>query len=167
MEKVLTVVRKWMIFILSRIATVLLTIMTLLVLYQVFTRYVLNYPAAFTEELLKYALIWTDFIGAAYAFYTREHMALIVFRDKLNPQGRKILMSAIDILILLFALFVMTIGGVKLALSARSVYSALLGIPRSLVYAMAPISGVFIIVAQIINLYEDITGKEIEGGNQV
>ena len=76
-------------------------------------------------------------------------------------------MSAIDILILLFALFVMTIGGVKLALSARSVYSALLGIPRSLVYAMAPISGVFIIVAQIINLYEDITGKEIEGGNQV
>lgn len=94
-------------------------------------------------------------------------MALIVFRDKLNPQGRKILMSAIDILILLFALFVMTIGGVKLALSARSVYSALLGIPRSLVYAMAPISGVFIIVAQIINLYEDITGKEIEGGNQV
>ena len=97
-------------------------------------------------------------------------MALIVFRYKLNPQGRKILMIFIDALILLFALFVITIGGVKLALSARSVYSALLGIPRSLVYAMAPISGVFIIVAQIINLYEDVTGKEIgkeetEGGN--
>ena len=128
--------------------------MTLLVLYQVFTRYVLNDPAAFTEELVKYSLIWTGFIGAAYAFYTREHIALIVFRDKLNPQGRKILMIFIDALILLFALFVITIGGVKLALSARSVYSALLGIPRSLVYAMAPISGVFIIVAQIINLYE-------------
>ena len=129
--------------------------MTLLVLYQVFTRYVLNDPAAFTEELVKYSLIWTG---------------LIVFRDKLNPQGRKILMIFIDALILLFALFVITIGGVKLALSARSVYSALLGIPRSLVYAMAPISGVFIIVAQIINLYEDVTGKEIgkeetEGGN--
>ena len=97
--------------------------MTLLVLYQVFTRYVLNDPAAFTEELVKYSLIWTGFIGAAYAFYTREHIALIVFRDKLNPQGRKILMIFIDALILLFALFVITIGGVKLALSARSVYS--------------------------------------------
>ena len=170
MEKLLTAIKKWMILILSRIATVLLSVMTLLVLYQVFTRYVLNDPAAFTEELVKYSLIWTGFIGAAYAFYTREHMPLIVFRDKLNPQGRKILMIFIDALILLFALVVITIGGVKLAVSARSVYSALLGIPRSLVYAMAPISGVFIIVAQIINLYEDVTGKEIgkeetEGGN--
>ena len=51
-------------------------------------------------------------------------------------------------------------------MSAESVYSALLGIPRSLVYAMAPISGIFIIVAQLINLYEDITGTVIEGGNE-
>ena len=85
--------------------------MTLLVLYQVFTRYVLNDPAAFTEDLVKYSLIWTGFIGAAYAFYTREHMALIVFRDKLNPQGRKILMIFIDALILLFALFVLPSEG--------------------------------------------------------
>ena len=84
MEKLLTTTKKWMIFVLSRIATVLLSVMTLLVLYQVFTRYVLNDPAAFTEELVKYSLIWTGFIGAAYAFYTREHMALIVFRDKLD-----------------------------------------------------------------------------------
>ena len=71
-----------------------------------------------------------------------------------------------DLLILLFALFVITIGGFKLALSAEKVYSALLGIPRSLVYAMAPVSGLFMIAAQIINLYEDITGITIEGGNE-
>ena len=51
-------------------------------------------------------------------------------------------------------------------MSAEKVYSALLGIPRSLVYAMAPISGLFIIVAQVINLYEDITGITIEGGEE-
>ena len=45
--------------------------MTFLVLYQVFTRYVLNSPAAFTEELVRYSLIWTGFIVAAYAFSTR------------------------------------------------------------------------------------------------
>ena len=48
MREFLTTVKKWMIFILSRIATVLLSFMTILVLYQVFTRYVLNDPAAFT-----------------------------------------------------------------------------------------------------------------------
>ena len=74
-------------------------------------------------------------------------------------------MIGIDVLILVFAVFVITIGGFKLAMSATKVFSALLGIPRSLVYAMAPVSGLFIIVAQIINIYEDVTGIEI-GGNE-
>ena len=163
MNEILSVIKKWMTRLLAGIATVLLSVMTLLVLYQVFTRYVLNSPAAFTEELVRYFLIWTGFIGAAYAFITREHMCLVLVRDSLSPAGRRILMTFIDVLILLFAVFVITI---KLALSAQKVFSALLGIPRSLVYAMAPISGLFIILAQIINIYEDVTGITIEGGNE-
>ncbi|MGN0371826.1 MAG: TRAP transporter small permease [Enterocloster sp.] len=166
MREVLTVIKKGMTRLLAAIATILLSIMTLLVLYQVFTRYVLNSPAAFTEELVRYFLIWTGFIGAAYAFITREHMCLVLLRDNLNPAARRVLMTAIDILILIFAVFVITIGGFKLAMSAEKVFSALLGIPRSLVYAMAPISGVFIIAAQIINIYEDVTGITIEGGKE-
>jgi TRAP-type C4-dicarboxylate transport system permease small subunit len=149
---------------LAGIATVLLSVMTLLVLYQVFTRYVLDSPAAFTEELVRYFLIWTGFIGAAYAFLTREHMCLVLFRDNLKPEKRRILMIVLDVLILVFAILVITVGGFKLAMSARQVYSALLGIPRSLVYGMAPVSGLFIIMAQIINIYEDVTGITIEGG---
>ena len=164
MNEILSVIKKWMTRLLAGIATVLLSVMTLLVLYQVFTRYVLNSPAAFTEELVRYFLIWTGFIGAAYAFITREHMCLV--RDSLSPAGRRLLMTVIDVLILLFAIFVITLGGFKLALSAQKVFSALLGIPRSLVYAMAPISGLFIILAQIINIYEDVTGITIEGGNE-
>ena len=72
------------------------------------------------------------------------------------------LLVAIDGLILLMAIFVFTIGGFKLAVSASREFSALLGIPRSLVYAIAPISGVFIVIAQIINIYEDITGEKVE-----
>ena len=166
MKEILAVIKKCMTRLLAGLATILLSVMTLLVLYQVFTRYILNSPAAFTEELVRYFLIWTGFIGAAYAFITREHMCLVLVRDSLNPAGRRLLMTAIDVLILIFALFVITIGGFKLAVSAEKVFSALLGIPRSLVYAMAPISVVFIILAQIINIYEDITGITIEGGNE-
>ena len=92
-------------------------------------------------------------------------MCLVLVRDSLSPKKRRILMIGIDVLILVFAVFVITIGGFKLAMSATKVFSALLGIPRSLVYAMAPVSGLFIIVAQIINIYEDVTGIEI-GGNE-
>lgn len=166
MKEIFTVIKKVMIKLLAGIATILLSVMTLLVLYQVFTRYVLDSPAAFTEELVRYFLIWTGFIGAAYAFITREHMCLVLVRDNLKPQQRQILMAFLDILILVFAILVITIGGFKLAMSATHEFSALLGIPRSLVYGMAPLSGLFIIMAQIINIYEDVTGITIEGGDE-
>ena len=166
MKEILTTIKKVLAKLLAGIATILLSVMTILVLYQVFTRYILNSPAAFTEELVRYFLIWTGFIGAAYAFLTRQHMSLVLILDKLTPAKRRMLMAIIDILILVFAIFVITIGGFKLAMSARKVYSALLGIPRSLVYAMAPISGIINIIAQFINIYEDITGNTIEGGSE-
>ena len=162
MKQFLGKVKFWMDKFLSIACAVLLSFMTILVLIQVFSRYVLNSPVAFTEELVRYSLIWTGFIGAAYAFSTREHMSLTLLRDKVPGKAHTALLVAIDGLILLMAIFVFTIGGFKLAVSASREFSALLGIPRSLVYSIAPISGIFIIIAQIINIYEDITGEKVD-----
>ena len=160
MKNTFAAIKFWMDKILSIACAVLLTFMTVLVLIQVFSRYILNSPVAFTEELVRYSLIWTGFIGAAYAFSTREHMSLTLIRDKFTGKAHTALLVVIDGLILLMAIFVFTIGGFKLAASRE--FSALLGIPRSLVYSIAPISGVFIVLAQIINIYEDVTGEKVE-----
>lgn len=162
MDNVLTKTKNAINFILSRLAGLLLITMSALVLYQVFTRYVLDNPAAFTEELVTYTLIWTGFVGAAYAFSSRQHMALLFVRDKFPPRSKKILMVATDALVLAFALLVITIGGTQLAMSAAKELSPLLGISRGLVYAVAPISGVFIVVVQVLNIWEDITGKAVQ-----
>ena len=162
MKNTFAAIKFWMDKILSIACAVLLTFMTVLVLIQVFSRYILNSPVAFTEELVRYSLIWTGFIGAAYAFSTREHMSLTLIRDKFTGKAHTALLVVIDGLILLMAIFVFTIGGFKLAVSANREFSALLGIPRSLVYSIAPISGVFIVLAQIINIYEDVTGEKVE-----
>lgn len=162
MKNTFAAIKFWMDKILSIACAVLLTFMTVLVLIQVFSRYILNSPVAFTEELVRYSLIWTGFIGAAYAFSTREHMSLTLIRDKFTGKAHTALLVVIDGLILLMAIFVFTIGGFKLAVSVSREFSALLGIPRSLVYSIAPISGVFIVLAQIINIYEDVTGEKVE-----
>ncbi len=162
MKNTFAAIKFWMDKILSIACAVLLTFMTVLVLIQVFSRYILNSPVAFTEELVRYSLIWTGFIGAAYAFSTREHMSLTLIRDKFTGKAHTALLVVINGLILLMAIFVFTIGGFKLAVSASREFSALLGIPRSLVYSIAPISGVFIVLAQIINIYEDVTGEKVE-----
>ena len=161
MENLLVNIKKVMCKILSVASAVLLSFMTLLVLWQVFTRYILNSPAAFTEELVKCSLMWTAFIGAALAFFTRDHMALTLVKDKVKGTPQKALSVFIDGLILALAILVFVIGGFMLAVSARQEFSALLGVPRSLVYAIAPISGIFIAMAQVINLYEDVTGRKI------
>ena len=56
MKEILTTVKKVLAKVLAAMVTILLSIMTLLVLSQVFTRYVLSSPAAFTEELVRYSL---------------------------------------------------------------------------------------------------------------
>jgi TRAP-type C4-dicarboxylate transport system permease small subunit len=147
--------------VLATVAGVLLVLMTFLVLYQVFTRYVLGTPAAFTEELVRYALIWTSFISAAYAFLHRKHMALVFVRDRFRPQVRRGLLVGADVLVLLFAVVVLVVGGTMLALGARHDYSALLGISRGLVYAIAPITGLAITFAQVLNIWEDVTGEPV------
>ena len=162
MEQFFTKFKHGMNRLLAWIAAALLITMSVLVIYQVFTRYVLNSPSDFTEEIVRYLLIWTGFIGAAYGFSTRQHMALLIVHNKLAPERRKYLMCFIDALVLVFALAVLTVGGAKLAFSARKEFSSLLGISRSLVYSMAPVSGVFIMAAQIINIWEDLTGITIK-----
>lgn len=162
MEKALGTIKKYMNKVLAICCSALLIFMTCLVLWQVFTRYILGSPAAFTEELVKYALMWNGFIGAAYAFSTRDHMALTLIKSKLKGTPYKVFSIIIDVLILALAFFVITIGGFKLAVSAKAEFSALLGISRALVYSIAPISGIFIIIAQVINIYEDITGIKVE-----
>ena len=151
--------------VLAALCTILLVFMTFLVIWQVFTRYVLNDPASFTEELVRYSLIWTGFIGATYAFSTREHMALTFLRDKLEPNKKRLVTIGVDALILIFAFAILLVGGAKLAFAASMEYSALLGVPRSLVYAMAPVSGLFIVIIQIINIYEDYTGVSLSVEN--
>ena len=103
MKNTFAAIKFWMDKILSIACAVLLTFMTVLVLIQVFSRYILNSPVAFTEELVRYSLIWTGFIGAAYAFSTREHMSLTLVRDKFTGKAHTALLVAIDGLILLLA----------------------------------------------------------------
>ncbi|GAA1190569.1 TRAP transporter small permease [Prauserella alba] len=152
--------------VLAAFAGALLVVMTLLVLYQVFTRYVLGTPAAFTEELVRYALIWTSMISAAYAFLHRKHMSLLFLRDKFAPPMQRALIVGTDVLVLVFAVVVLVIGGTMLALSAATNYSALLGISRGLVYTIGPIAGAAIVFAQVLNIWEDLTDEvpvETEG----
>lgn len=122
------------------------------VIIQVFTRYVLNDPAVFTEESSRFAIIWLSLLGTAYACGRLEHMAYTMFPEKLS--GNKLLthMRSVAVIVLLFGLTVMLYGGgmlVKRALQFEQL-SATLAVPMGYVYLCIPISGALIVFYQML-----------------
>ena len=60
--------------ILEILGTITLGIMTILVVYQVVTRYVFNAPSAFSEALAQYLFVWMIMFGSAYVYGSKEHL---------------------------------------------------------------------------------------------
>lgn len=132
------------------LATFLVGLMAAAVLnvwWQVFTRWVLDDPSSYTEELARYLLVWIGTLGAAYAVGKKLHLAIDLVPQALTGQKRHLMEVVIQSMIVLFALFVMVIGGARLvALTTQfGQFSAALGLPLGFVYSVIPLSGVIII----------------------
>jgi TRAP-type C4-dicarboxylate transport system permease small subunit len=116
------------------------------VLWQVFTRYVLASPSAYTDELSRYLLIWVGLLGAAYAAGKRMHLAIDLLPNKLTGKAHEALALIIELAIFLFALVVMVFGGMRLVALQLLLEqtSAALRVPLGYVYLALPVSGLLI-----------------------
>lgn len=137
----------------------LMASIVLAVLWQVFSRYVLQDPSSYTEEIARFLLIWIGLLGAAFASGQNEHLSINILPDKLKPQYRKTLMRLIDLLVITFCLMVLVIGGGNLVLVNAELgqESAALHMPLSIIYAVIPLSGLIVILYK---LEEMITQKD-------
>ena len=83
----------------------------LCVFYQFFTRYVLNNSASWTEEIARYLLIGTVFVGAAIGVAKNNHIQVdLLYRYLPRPVGR-VLAIVVDVLRIAFfaAMAVLTV----------------------------------------------------------
>ena len=135
-------------------------IMTVLVTWQVFTRYVLNDPSVVTGQLSQYLFVWLVLYGAAYVFGKREHMAIVFLQDKLNVQSKKLLLLFQEIVISLFVLGVFIYGGYISSVKQMMQVDAALQIPIGVIYSAIPISGLIIIFYTITNMIKIIKGDK-------
>lgn len=113
------------------------------VVWQVFSRYVLNQPSTLTDELARFLMIWVGLLGAAYTVGAQRHLSIDLFALALNKR-KKLLSIVINVLILGFAGSVIVTGGLKLIdkTLATSQVSAAMQIPMGYVYIILPLSGV-------------------------
>ncbi len=142
--------------ILITLCGLLLAIMVLEAIWQVITRYVFNNPSGWTDEILRFQLIWLTAVGAALAHGLNRVMAVTLFTDKLNEKAKNTNKIVIEIIVITFALLVLGFGGIKVALNASTQISPSLGINMFYVYLSLPVSGILFTVYGCMNLKEAI-----------
>lgn len=140
--------------VISWMLIVLMGLMVVNVSWQVASRYLLNNPSSFTDELARYMLIWIGMLGAAYVAGKNEHLAIDYFQGKLSSENRVSIQIVIRLLILAFALLTMVIGGANLVYITFILdqTSAALRIPLAYVYGIIPLSGLLVIFYQILDI---------------
>ena len=127
----------------------LMSAMVLNVLWQVISRYIFQDPSSFTDELARYLLIWTGFLGAAYGTGKHIHLAVDIIPSRIKSSSGKLWHGyLVSSFIGLFALTVMMIGGSRLVYVTYILnqHSSALGIPLALVYFIIPFSGMLILL---------------------
>lgn len=141
------------------IRNVLIIMMSLLVLsvvWQVFTRYVLQSPSTYTDELARFLLIWVSLLGAAYYSGKNEHIAITLFPDRLEGIQKKYLQTFINVTIILFVTAVLLIGGGYLTYLKFTFqeFAPALQISMGWLYLIGPISGLLVLFYKISDLVE-------------
>ena len=134
------------------------------VLWQVFSRYILKTSFSFTEEFARFALIWLSILGAAYLNAKREHLSMDFLYQKLSSTKKKKVSIIVEILIFLFALIIMVIGGFNLVYTTLHLeqLSGTLRIPLGYIYAILPFSGLLIMYFSVYHISKIYTNQLID-----
>lgn len=154
--------RKWLDRIIEVFGCTVMTMMVLVACWQVISRYVFNSPSTFSEELLRFSLVWLSTIGLAYVAGKTEHISLTLFLDKFPRNLVKYWNMLIQVVFILFAIYIMIIGGWKVSSNAMMQVSPVLQLSMGKVYYALPLSGVLIIIYSVMNIVDLIKPHKID-----
>ena len=153
--------------VLATFCVVLCVGLVISVVWQVFSRYVLNDPSAFTDETARFLFIWVGLVGAAYGLGKKKHLAidLLLMKLETSPKKQAFLQFIINLISVFFIVIIMCYGGMKLVLDTLEAgqISPVLGIQMGLVYLALPVSGFFMLIFLARDLVADV--RQLSGQN--
>ena len=107
----------------------------LCVFYQFFTRYALNDSASWTEEIARYLLICTVFMGISAATRRTRHIHVDFMYRLMPPQMCRVLSTLIDLLRIAF--FAIAVGlTIQMMTRMTALKMTIIDLPMNLVYGV-------------------------------
>lgn len=128
-------------------ATLILIVVTMLNLTQVIGRYAFSIGFGWTEEAMRYLMVWLMMLGSVACIYRAEHMALATLEGIVAPEKARYARSTLYTVSAVFCLFVL-IYGWPLALRNAGQVAPASGVPMIYPYLALPV-GAFLMLVQI------------------
>ena len=137
-----------------------LILMTLIIAWQVFARYVLNASPAWGEQAALLLMIWYVMFAAAAGVREGFHIRITVFADSLPERPKRVINLVAHAIVGLFGL-AMAWWGVELVRETWQHVIPTLGLSRGIAYIPIAASGVLIFGFALEHVIADIREREV------
>ena len=146
---------------LLRVAAFGLVLMTVIVGWQVFGRYVLNSSPSWSEQAALTLMIWYVLLAAAAGVREGFHIRIVALEEAVGPKAKRGMRMVQDLIVASCGI-AMTIWGGELVIRTWEHIIPSLGLPRGLAYLALPISGVLIALFSLERMLEEAEGENVE-----
>ena len=123
-----------------------LVLISAIIPWAVFTRYVLNSAASWPEPMAVLLTIVLTFIGAAAAYRLNLHMNVSYFADQLPDKFRKLLDLVVQLLMALIATFMIVWGERLVEVTWHNTIADFPFLSVGVTYLPIPIGGLFLLL---------------------
>lgn len=152
---------------LDAILILMMIVMGSSIFIQVFSRYIINRPTGWSEELARYLFVWITFLGGAVVIRKRKHVDVSFLTDRMPCRVSTVLYLLADMGVLFF-LGALVWAGIGITGVAHRQLSAAMEFPMSFAYAAMPAGAALMflfLTATIAREWKE--GRRIGGGEQL
>lgn len=136
-----------------------LLVMTVLIFWQFFARFVIGKPLYFSEEIARFSMIWLTFLGAGFAYRKGLLISIDIALEHVGPMLGKMIRILVILLSISFA-FILTYFGFDLVDRVSHQTAPSTRISMMWPYIAVPLGGIVIIINSIDLLLKEFTLKE-------
>ncbi len=138
-----------------------LALMTVIVGWQVFGRYVLNSSPSWSEQAALTLMIWYVTLAAAAGVREGFHIRIVALENAMAPGATRAMRVASNLVVAGCGIAMLVWGGELVARTWSHVIPSL-GLPRGFAYLGLPISGVLIALFSFERVLEEVSGSAVE-----
>jgi TRAP-type C4-dicarboxylate transport system permease small subunit len=141
------------------ILAALMLVMTVLISWQVFARYVMGSSLTFSEEVSRFSMVWMTMLGAAYAYRYGSLIAVDLLVSMSGPGVKRTLHLFIATASCIFA-FVLLKYGLELTQRVATQTAPSTRVSMAWLYGAIPAGAALIVLNSLAIIAADFSGKK-------